>query len=79
MNEGIGTDGMAGNDHYRMAVDLNLLDHLGFDLYSNIAAVLTEAVANAWDADAENVEIRIDRTGSSSRSRTTVSECPSKT
>ncbi len=45
---------------YRMTVDLNVLDHLGVNLYSNIAAVLTEAVANAWDADAENVEIRID-------------------
>lgn len=63
MNEGIGTDGMAGNDHYRMTVDLNVLDHLGINLYSNIAAVLTEAVANAWDADAENVEIGIDSDG----------------
>lgn len=63
MNEGIGTDGMAGNDHYRMTVDLNVLDHLGINLYSNIAAVLTEAVANAWDADAENVEIGIDPDG----------------
>lgn len=63
MNEGIGTDSMAGNDHYRMTVDLNVLDHLGINLYSNIAAVLTEAVANAWDADAENVEIGIDPDG----------------
>ena len=63
MKEGIGTDGMAGNDHYRMTVDLNVLDHLGINLYSNIAAVLTEAVANAWDADAENVEIGIDPDG----------------
>lgn len=63
MNEGIGTDGMAGSDHYRMTVDLNVLDHLGINLYSNIAAVLTEAVANAWDADAENVEIGIDPDG----------------
>lgn len=63
MNEGSGTDGMAGNDHYRMTVDLNVLDHLGINLYSNIAAVLTEAVANAWDADAENVEIGIDPDG----------------
>ena len=48
---------------YRMTVDLNVLDHLGINLYSNIAAVLTEAVANAWDADAENVEITIDPNG----------------
>jgi hypothetical protein len=41
-----------------MTVDLNVLDHLGINLYSNIAAVLTEAVANAWDADASVVDIR---------------------
>ena len=36
------------SDTYKMTVDLNILDHLGINLYSNIAAVLTEAVANAW-------------------------------
>lgn len=50
-------------DIYRMTVDLNVLDHLGINLYSNIAAVLTEAVANAWDADAETVDIKIDPEG----------------
>ncbi|WP_293653045.1 ATP-binding protein [Thiolapillus sp.] len=45
---------------YRMTVDLNVLDHLGINLYSNMAAVLTEAVANAWDADATAVNITID-------------------
>lgn len=45
---------------YKMTVDLNVLDHLGINLYSNVAAVLTEAVANAWDADASTVEIRVD-------------------
>ena len=48
---------------YRMTVDLNVLEHLGINLYSNIAAVLTEAVANAWDADATNVKIKIDLKG----------------
>lgn len=51
-------------DIYKMTVDLNVLDHLGINLYSNIAAVLTEAVANAWDADAETVDIKIDPNGS---------------
>ncbi len=51
---------MTENTPYKMTVDLNVLDHLGINLYSNIAAVLTEAVANAWDADAENVQINID-------------------
>lgn len=45
---------------YEMTVDLNVLEHLGINLYSNIAAVLTEAVANAWDADATAVDIRVD-------------------
>lgn len=45
---------------YRMTVDLNILEHLGINLYSNIAAVLTEAVANAWDADAGKVDVTID-------------------
>lgn len=51
------------NPVYSMTVDLNVLDHLGINLYSNIAAVLTEAVANAWDADAHNVSIVIDKKG----------------
>lgn len=45
---------------FEMTVDLNVLEHLGINLYSNIAAVLTEAVANAWDADASGVQIRVD-------------------
>lgn len=44
---------------YEMAVDLNVLNHLGINLYSNVAAVLTETVANAWDADAGTVDIDI--------------------
>ncbi|SHG36291.1 Histidine kinase-, DNA gyrase B-, and HSP90-like ATPase [Desulfacinum infernum DSM 9756] len=52
---------MTENDHpYRMTIDLNVLDHLGINLYSNVAAVLTEVVANAWDADAECVTISFD-------------------
>ena len=43
-----------------MTLSLNVLRHLGFGLYSNIAAVLSEVVANSWDADAENVSISID-------------------
>ena len=43
---------------FEMTVDLNVLEHLGINLYSNIAAVITEVVANAWDADAGNVSIQ---------------------
>lgn len=42
-----------------MTLDLNILNHLGLNLYSNTPAVLSEVIANAYDADAENVEITI--------------------
>ena len=44
---------------YRMTLSLNVLNHLGINLYSNVPAVISEVVANAWDADAEKVEILI--------------------
>ena len=46
---------------FTMKLSLNVLNHLGIGLYSNIPAVLSELVANAWDADAKTVEIDIDR------------------
>ncbi|MDH4163621.1 MAG: ATP-binding protein [Nitrospirota bacterium] len=45
---------------YRLTIDLATLEHLGIGLYSNIPAVLSEVVANAWDADAKVVDINID-------------------
>ncbi|HCF8180161.1 TPA: ATP-binding protein [Klebsiella variicola] len=42
---------------YEMQVSLSVLGHLGINLYSNVAAVITETVANAWDADASEVRI----------------------
>ena len=44
---------------YRLSLGLGVLEHLSDGLYSSLAAVLTEAVANAWDADAVNVEIDV--------------------
>jgi hypothetical protein len=43
-----------------MTIDLNVLDHLADGLYSSVAAVITETVANAWDADATEVTISLD-------------------
>jgi hypothetical protein len=45
---------------YKMTIDLNVLEHLGVKLYSNVAAVLTETVANSWDSDASTVNIEFD-------------------
>lgn len=47
------------NNKYCMSLSLNVLNHLGINLYSNIPAVLSEIVANSWDADAKNVFISI--------------------
>jgi len=47
------------SDNFKIEIDLNILNHLGIGLYSNTPAVLTEIVANAWDADATNVDIVI--------------------
>ncbi len=44
-----------------MSISLNALEHLGLNLYSNIPAVLSEIVANAWDADAHNVNVTVDK------------------
>lgn len=47
-------------ERYEMSIGLGVLDHLGLNLYSNVPAVLSEAVANAWDADATEVRVTID-------------------
>lgn len=44
---------------YSLTIDLSTLNHLGVNLYSSVPAVLSEAVANAWDADARTVKIEI--------------------
>jgi len=46
---------------YNLAVKLSVLRLLGPNLYGNMPAVLSELVANAWDADATRVDINIDR------------------
>ena len=40
-----------------MKVSLGTIDDLGVKLYSGFPAALSELVANAWDADAERVDI----------------------
>ena len=45
------------NSKYKMRISLNVLNHLGLNLYSNTPAVLAEVIANAWDADATEVKV----------------------
>lgn len=51
---------MANKHKFKLEVDLNVINHLGVGLYSSTPAALTELVANAWDADANEVKITID-------------------
>ena len=46
---------------FQMRLSLNVLEHLGINLYSNVPSVLSEVVANAWDADAETVKVTFDK------------------
>ena len=50
----------SANGRYEMSISLSVLDHLGLNLYSNTPAVISEVIANAWDADATRVEVMID-------------------
>jgi Histidine kinase-, DNA gyrase B-, and HSP90-like ATPase len=50
---------MTPKPKYQMKLNLSILKHLGIGLYSNSVAVITEAVANAWDADATSVTIDV--------------------
>ena len=52
---------MTSSPVYRMRLSLNVLKHLGLNLYSNVPAVLSEVVANAWDADAQDVRIYLNK------------------
>jgi hypothetical protein len=45
---------------FTMTLSLSVLKHLGLNLYSNVPSVLAEAVSNAWDADATEVNIQVD-------------------
>src|SRR4030043_1085927 len=46
---------------FSFEISLSVLNHLGRNLYRSFATVLGEAISNAWDANAENVRIYIDK------------------
>lgn len=49
-----------GEKEYKISVDARILELLGPNLYTNIYYVLAELIANAYDADADNVYIEYD-------------------
>lgn len=43
----------------KMRIDIGVLEHLGMKMYTSLPAVVSEYVANAWDAGATEVEIKV--------------------
>lgn len=56
---------MSHDDNFSFEISLSVLNHLGRNLYRSFATVLGEAISNAWDADADNVRIYIDKKANS--------------
>lgn len=52
---------MENNEPFKFEISLSVLNHLGRHLYRNFITVIGEAISNAWDADANNVWIYIDK------------------
>lgn len=49
------------SQEHKFLISMTVLDHLGRQLYRNFITVIGEAISNAWDADARNVWIELDR------------------
>ena len=54
-------------EEFTLDIDLNVLNHLGLNLYSNVPAVVAELIANAWDADASRVDVFVKERGEGKR------------
>ena len=53
---------MSNSNPYRMDFDISTIKHLGLQMYATLPPVIGELVANAWDANATEVEITIPET-----------------
>ncbi|HAV1886831.1 TPA: hypothetical protein JG939_004418 [Enterobacter hormaechei subsp. xiangfangensis] len=47
-------------DSFSLRIHSGMLETMGHNMYSSVAKCLAEFVANAYDADADNVEIHMD-------------------
>lgn len=55
------------NSEFNFNISLSVLNHLGRNLYRNLITIIGEAISNAWDADANNVWITVDKKNKSMR------------
>lgn len=61
-------------EDFRMQFDIGTIKHLGLQMYSSLPPVIGELVANAWDADANRVDIVIPTTPLKKNSEITVTD-----
>ena len=52
-------DVISSKEPYQMEFDVGTIKHLGLQMYSTLPPIIGELVANAWDANATKVEIKI--------------------
>lgn len=52
---------MANKNDFSFEISLSVLNHLGRNLYRSFVTVLGEAISNAWDADAKNVWLYVNK------------------
>jgi len=55
------TEKVENDNQFTFAISLSILNHLGRNLYRSFVTVLGEAISNSWDANAEDVNIYVDR------------------
>lgn len=48
------------DSNYKMGIGLSVVPYIGPDLYSNVPAVISELIANAWDSGATLVKVDVD-------------------
>ena len=46
----------------RMVIDIRILEHLGLKMYNSLPAVVSEYIANSWDAGATEVNVSVPET-----------------
>lgn len=52
---------MVSDKELNLVIQPKVIDHLGIKMYQKPVDVISEFVANAWDADAEDVQITLSR------------------
>lgn len=66
---------MNARDPLVIKIELPVIEDLGIKLYGKLAPVVSEMVANAWDADADRVEITLPEGPITEESAIVISDC----